>query len=979
MVLNKILKPILTPFSKEKWQSRNLEVRKKAVQELPVSDQETLNYVAMNDTDESIRALAANKLSDLDLLQTIIMKGTNEVVKQAAQTRLFQLLCGLKHPIPDFDVREKMIRGSRNPALLEFVAANAEQEELRELTIKRISRDPLLGDIALTDNSPRIRQLAAQQIAKRSTLERVAKHSRRKDKRVYKIVKSKLDRIIEDEERPLLLSKEVHEICDKLDKLYKRNRLLQEKSTFENYVTRWSEIQNFADEATTEHYHAICAKIINGIDELEQQHHQELQTIENLEQLLTTLSTAVDELLMAREAEQGDHKTIDDKEKLILSLGEQWDSVIKSLNDKDRIHTFNARFQAVLDLAESESSPVAKNHSLEKLQSLVQQAEAMLNHRGYMFEKTISALEYKFNQQVEGISSTDVDNLAQRFHAAMGNLKQQLTTQQQQAQQFIKQIDARTEKIQAMIADGLVSKADKLLHELFKQIDNSDLLSSSEKQHFHSDLKDLQSQLGDLSAWRNWAHDKERENLISKAEKLVQLVQDNNNLAAEFQDITSEIKALRNQWKKMRSHTQEEQWQRFNTACNQAYEPCIEFIDQQSELRKANLKAKQQLCEQIENYIAKMGWPSDDKAPVDNSIDWIQVDKITRQARKEWSNIGFVERKAHKSINHRFDKGIEIIRQELKRVWHINQQQFNDLIKQVQNLTDLLDEDLDTAIFKAKECQQQWKTIGPVSSYQRNKLWKKFRKACDVIFDKRQDNIDQRNSQNNERVREKEAICENLEALNQQPLSRLHLENAFNDIEGLWQELAPQARSLSKDVNQRYTKAKNVFRDKLNALKLLEQEQQLALLRQKAQLCTRIESMTDNSETQIQQLNAQWQELETLPSALETRIKKRFEAAMHTLHSQESAKETLKASELQHKREFCLKYEVLLGHESPKELQQARMEMQVELLNDNLGHNRAETDEHKIQALELHMQWYEITNYTQDAGLEQRFNQLTAG
>ncbi len=215
-ILNKLFNPLLSSFKKEKWQSGNLEVRKKAVQDLPVSDQKTLNQVAMNDSDEFVRAIAANKLSDLDLLQTIIMKGTNGTVKEAAQNRLFQLISGLKHPIPDYDERVKIIRGSRNSALLEFVAANAIEAPLREMTIKKISRDPLLGNIALTDESPQIRQLAAQQIAKRSTLERVTKNSRRKDKRVYKIVKTKLDHIIDDEERPALLAIEVVEICNKL-------------------------------------------------------------------------------------------------------------------------------------------------------------------------------------------------------------------------------------------------------------------------------------------------------------------------------------------------------------------------------------------------------------------------------------------------------------------------------------------------------------------------------------------------------------------------------------------------------------------------------------------------------------------------------------------------------------------------------------------------------------------------------------------
>ena len=114
MVLTKIIKPIFTPFSRQKWQSKNPEVRKKAIAELPNSEQAIIYEIAMNDVDESIRVLAAARLNDLDLLQTIIMKGTNSQVKDAAQLKLFQLLSGLKHPVPEYTIREKMIHGTRN-------------------------------------------------------------------------------------------------------------------------------------------------------------------------------------------------------------------------------------------------------------------------------------------------------------------------------------------------------------------------------------------------------------------------------------------------------------------------------------------------------------------------------------------------------------------------------------------------------------------------------------------------------------------------------------------------------------------------------------------------------------------------------------------------------------------------------------------------------------------------------------------------
>lgn len=1022
--LNKLFKPFFSSFTKDKWHSRNPEVRKKAVQELPVSDQETLSNIAMNDSDEAIRAIAANKLSDLDLLQTIIMKGTNGTVKEAAQNRLFQLICGLKHPIPEFDIREKMIRGSRNSALLEFVAANAVEAPLREITIKKISRDPLLGDIALLDTNAHIRQLAAQQIAKRSTLERVTKQSRRKDKRVYKIVKSKLDHIIEDEERPALLAKEVVDICNKLEKLHKRNRLLQEKTTFENFVARWSEIQNFADPETTQRYHTICSNIINSMDQLELELNKEQDAAQNLETLLNRLSNTVDDLLNAREnvgsditntseptsepTSEASSETaathLDSKleliksiEKVIQSLTSEWHEVIKLITHEDLISIYNAKFQSILDLADTKTAFDPANEkidnitdSLEKIQTLTEQAENMLDKSGFILEKTISALQYKFQQQIESsFQHTDnqlegVKAIQQKFESAIQTLKEQSAIQQKNAKKFKQQIAIQADKIKSLISNGLVSKAEKLLREQLKIVDQSDLISNIEKQNFHHELLQIHSQLDDLSSWRNWAHDNERENLAVKAEQLAEQISRSTGLENEYTDVTSQVKEFRKQWKSMHSHTQEDIWQRFNNACNLVYEQCKPFIDKQNETRRDNLKAKQDLCEQLENYIKTMGWPSssatDNNAEASNtevnhSIDWIQVDKITKQARKEWSAIGFVERKHHKRINQRFDKDIDIIRDELKKIWHLNHEKFFDLIHKIEALRDTIDDDLSDAINKAKNYQKQWKLIGPVSSYQRNKLWKRFRKGCDFVFNKRQKNIEQKNQLNTERLREKEAICENLEALNKQPLKQQDLQNAFSDIENLWLELVPQAKSLSKEINARYALAVESYQRKINDLLIEQQKQLLEQIIQQADLCTQIESSTDSSEQAVNQFNVRWQALNENNSS-DSKLKKRYENALNSIVAD---KELLIQTELNNKQQYCLKYEILQGKETPPEDQQARMEMQVELLNSNLGQNRTEnSNSSQISSLELQLEWYEISNYSQNKQLDERLMNLIA-
>lgn len=978
MVLKKLIKPIFSPFTREKWQSKNTDVRKKAVQELPVSDQEILADIAMNDPEEAIRAIAANKLSDLDLLQTIIMKGTNGTVKEAAQTRMFQLLSGMKHPVPEFHIREEMIRGSRNPALLEFIAANADQASLREIAINKISRDPLLGDIALTDENAKVRQLAAQHIAKRSTLERVAKQSRRKDKRVYKIVKTKLDRIIEDEERPARLATEVVEICDKLEKLKKRNRLLQEKTTFENYVARWSEIQNFANEVVTQRYHAICEDIISSIDELEQQQQEEQGALVKLDTILNNLSNTVDELLQTGETPDVDQKIVEDNQKIIANLGIEWDDTIKIISSQTIIDTQNRKFQNILDLLDNQIMPEVNSNDLDKLNSLLEQAENIEKKTGYIPEKTVAVLQDKFNQLIKTNSTSDTEPLEQRFKTIIKQLKEKLAAQHEKATRLIADIEQKNLIIKQLISDGHVSKADRQLHELFKTIDHSNWFSSAEKNKYHQILHDIQATLGDLSSWKNWAHDKERENLIQQAEKLLEQAKSSTNLEAEFTEISSEIKALRQQWKKLRSRTQESMWQHFNNTCNEAYSYCTPYIEKQSAQREANLKAREQLCEQLENYIETMGWPSEKDAPIDNSIDWIKVDKITRQARKEWAEIGFVERKRHKAVSRRFDKAIDLIRNELKKVWHINQEQYNELIHKVQQLHETLDEDLNGAINKTKQYQHDWKKIGPVSPYQRNKLWKKFRAACDVIFDRRKASIEQKNSHNEERLREKQAICENLEALNQQPLTRSDLQLAFKDIENLWKELEPQAKSISKDVNKRYAEAKEIFKQKIAQLIQQEQQLEIILLKQKAELCSQLEALDSEDQEKLNTINDQWLALAALPQALEHKIQERFQQAVDNMSQDKTA---LQESEQQKKQQFCLKYEILTGKNSPGDQQQARMEMQVELLNSNLGNHNKQSSANepatdKISAYQLQQQWYLISNYTQDNDLQERFEQL---
>ncbi len=974
MALTKFIKPFVSSFGKDKWKSRNAEVRKKAVQELAVSDQQTITHIALNDSEESIKIIAINKSNDLDLLQTIIMKGTNPAVKKAAELRYYQLLSGIKHPVPDYTQREQIIHGSRNPALLEFIAENAIEPEFRQIAIKRINRDALLGNIALKDAHADVRLAAAQQIAKRSTLERVVKQSRRKDKRVYKTVKAKLDNIIEDEERPLILAKEVEDICYQLERLHKRGRLLQEKSTYENYLNRWQEISNFANQDIQQRLSNACTQINEGLETLELEKVQQQEIIQSLESMLTQLSDTMDELLKARVLH--DNESIATHTNTLKTLRNTWTDTVSKLSN-DETQSLNSRFKTLLELAEPSPADIQGQATADKMMVLCSQIESMLSSEDFLGKHSIDALDNTFHSQVKMLQqhTPEIDRCIASFEQSLAVLRDRLKTQKLKADKLKNELESACKHISLEIADGHISSAEKSRNNLYNQIEKSPLLSATEKQHYLKTLNQFRSELGKFSSWRNWAHENEREHLAQQAEQLFSATSNNTQLENSYQEVVEQVKTLRQSWKRLKSPSSDELWERFNNACSQTYELCTPWLKIEAQARLKHLQAKQDLCDQLEQYIETMHWPSDSKAAVDQTIDWVKVDKIIRQARKEWNAIGFVDRKAYKGITKRFDRSVHIIRAELKKVWDLNQEKFYHIIDKAKNLHELADTDLDQAIEQTKQLQQDWKTIGPVPSFQRNKLWKKFRKNCDLVFARRQDLKDQQKQENEIILREKEAICENLEALNQQPLKITDLQNAYNDIAKLWHENEPRLRSVSSKLNHRYVAAKAEYDIKLSALYAEQKIQQLELFKHKAQLCTQLERLPSSDQAEIEKIAANWQELAELPAKWEKQIKIRFNNAMANIQADIDKKALIQAeSEL--KQQLCLKYEIITGKESPEDQQQLRREMQVELLNSSMSGRQNEQD--KTDPVEMQIQWHSLSNYEYegDAELDERFSRL---
>ncbi len=64
-----------------------------------------------------------------------------------------------------------------------------------------------------------------------------------------------------------------------------------------------------------------------------------------------------------------------------------------------------------------------------------------------------------------------------------------------------------------------------------------------------------------------------------------------------------------------------------------------------------------------------------------------------------------------------------------------------------------------------KHLQAEWKSIGPVPRRQSDKIWKRFRTACDAFFEARRPHVERAIEEFSENLAQKTALCEEVEAL----------------------------------------------------------------------------------------------------------------------------------------------------------------------------------------------------------------------
>lgn len=294
--------------------------------------------------------------------------------------------------------------------------------------------------------------------------------------------------------------------------------------------------------------------------------------------------------------------------------------------------------------------------------------------------------------------------------------------------------------------------------------------------------------------------------LCAEAERLVE----DNDVANSFK----QLQVLHAQWKEIGpipKEVKEETWERFKNATAQINEKHHRFFESLKQEQENNLLIKESLCEKA-NELAEKEYK--------NPSAWDTATKAMLELQEEWKRSGTVVQKERNRIFKKFrtscDAFFERKREFYKNIneeYDRNLQLKIELCEKVEVLKDSTDWKKTTD--KMIAYQKEWKKIGPVSQKHSNKVWERFRSACDHFFENKHSFYKDMDDTYEKNLEQKLSL---IEEVRQFTLSGNNEEdiNKLKEFQVRWGEIGFVPIKKKEEVQNEFRKAINGWFDKLN-------------------------------------------------------------------------------------------------------------------------------------------------------------------
>lgn len=251
-------------------------------------------------------------------------------------------------------------------------------------------------------------------------------------------------------------------------------------------------------------------------------------------------------------------------------------------------------------------------------------------------------------------------------------------------------------------------------------------------------------------------------------------------------------------------------WQAFKMASDAVYESKRNELEAFEAIKEENLKRKELLAEKAE--VLNAVTPSVLK-------DWNQKYTEFEKLFNEWKKIGPVPKSNNDAVWARFNgvrndfygkrkEFFKEINQERKQ----NQLKKEALCEKVESLKN--SEDWIATSNEIIKLQKEWKEIGPVLDKINQSIWKRFRGACDVFFERKNEAFKDQRAQESENLTKKEALIKELNGLLVADSDYKSVIKELKRISGEWRTIGFVPKKALKRIHEDYDTASNAVYQK---------------------------------------------------------------------------------------------------------------------------------------------------------------------
>ncbi|MES2295413.1 MAG: DUF349 domain-containing protein [Pseudomonadota bacterium] len=475
---------------------------------------------------------------------------------------------------------------------------------------------------------------------------------------------------------------------------------------------------------------------------------------------------------------------------------------------------------------------------------------------------------------------------------------------------------AALDAMEAALAQGSLQSA----------VDSDKILNDSKATRLTSAiterLANARAELKRLSAWARWGGNVSREELVKAVEQLP-------SQKVAMGELAKKVGSMRERWKALDALSgpaPRSLWERFDGACTTAYAPAAAHFKQLADERHTNAAKARALIEQANGAA-----PAESDAP-----GWKQVAAQVQRLRLAWTQLGAIDRKDKKKLDRDFAAALGKLQGPLAQQRELEVARREQLINAVAALEAGDRHTLDALRRLQERWQEQAKAL-PLERKAEQALWLRFRAACDAVFAKRKESAHAADAERHANQQSKEAICARLEA------AASAADNAasgklLRECGSEWRAIGAVPRANEAKLEKRYHGAINALERQIDEVRRNADAAKATAMRDKLRLCQAFESALADASgaAPAEDWSARWAALPPLANDYERALNARFQGALAALAGDGAAYvRTLEQNRDTLLREI-LRMEIVAGIDSGSEFARERLKLQVEVLQSSL-------------------------------------------